>query len=165
MVLLLLYYICLHSVLPFVFYSTSLLLLSHYTMHVPWWISFVISLPPPVCLCSRSGFQYMLFDSDLLIHVCLPLHATWHSPHHSLESFWLPWIVMSRSRSLELVNSPCCWSEMRSYSMDHWQAVWGLILPGPPARLEFPFRDSWAPFAQFMILYHFVFLNLRLLVM
>jgi len=44
------------------------------------------SLPPPVCLFSRHGFQYILFDSDLLIHVCLSMHVTWHSLYHSLGS-------------------------------------------------------------------------------
>jgi len=42
-------------------------------------------------------FNTCSFDSDLSIHVCLSLHATWHSLHHSLGSFWLPWILMSRS--------------------------------------------------------------------
>jgi len=33
------------------------------------------------CVCSRHGFVYMHFDSDLLIHVCLFMHATWQSSH------------------------------------------------------------------------------------
>jgi len=59
--LLLLYYISLHPVLLLLFYSISLLLLSYYTMHVFCLISLTISLPAPVCLCSRHGFQYILF--------------------------------------------------------------------------------------------------------
>jgi len=41
-------------------------------------------------------FSTSSFDSDLSIHVCLSLHATWHLPHHSLGSFWLLWILMSK---------------------------------------------------------------------
>jgi len=59
--LLLLYFISLHPGLPLVFYSTSLLLLSYYTMHILYLISLTISLPAPVCLCSWYGFQYKLF--------------------------------------------------------------------------------------------------------
>jgi len=52
----LLYYSCLYPALPLVFYSTSLLLLSYYTMSVLCLISLVISLLAPVCLCSRHDF-------------------------------------------------------------------------------------------------------------
>jgi len=61
LLLLLLYYIRLHPGLPLVFYSTSLLLLSYYIMHVTCLISFTISLPAPVCLCSWHDFQHGLF--------------------------------------------------------------------------------------------------------
>jgi len=75
LLLLLLYYIYLHSSLPLVFYSTSLLLLSHYTMHVPFLISFIISLPAPICMCSWHDFQYILFwfgfiDTRVFIPAC-----------------------------------------------------------------------------------------------
>ena len=76
-------------------------------------------------------FNTCSFDSDLSIHVCLTLHATWHSPHHSLGSFWLSWILMSRSQRLELMDSPGRWSEMRSESVDHRQTVQSLFPPGP----------------------------------
>ena len=56
LVLWLLYYSCLHPALPLVFYFTSLLLLSYYTMHVLCLLSFTISLPAPVCLYSRHHF-------------------------------------------------------------------------------------------------------------
>ena len=55
-----------------------------------------------------TRFSMHIYKSDLSIHVCLFLHATWHSPYHSLGSFWLPWILMFRSRSLELADSPGC---------------------------------------------------------
>ena len=35
-------------------------------------------------------------DLDLSIHVCLSMHAIWHSHHHSLGCIWQPWIRMSR---------------------------------------------------------------------
>ena len=55
--LLLLYYIFLHSALPLVFYSTSLLLLSYHTVSIPCLISFAVYLLAPACLCPRHGFQ------------------------------------------------------------------------------------------------------------
>jgi len=36
-----------------------------------------------------------------------------------IVEFWLFWILMSRSRRLELLNSPGCWSEMRNESVYH----------------------------------------------
>jgi len=47
--------------LTLVFYSTCLLFLSYYTMHVLCLVSLTISLPTPVCLCSRHDSQYILF--------------------------------------------------------------------------------------------------------
>ena len=58
-IIIILYYNCLHPALPLVFYSTSLLLFSYYTMHVLCLWSFTNSLLAPVCLCSWYGFQYM----------------------------------------------------------------------------------------------------------
>ena len=78
---LLLYYNCLHPALPLVFYSTNLLLSSYYTMRILCLISLVIFLLAHVCWCSQHDFLCM-YDSDLLIHVCLSLHAIWHSHHH-----------------------------------------------------------------------------------
>jgi len=101
-ILLLLYYICVHPGLPLVYYPTGLLLLSYYTLHVPYLISQFIagiesrfhncishqllSLPAPVYLCSWHDFLYMLFNLDLSIHVCLTMHVTWLLPHHPLGS-------------------------------------------------------------------------------
>jgi len=58
-VLWLLCYSCLHPALPLVFYSTSLLLLSYYSMSIPYLISLAIYLLALVCLCSWHGFQCM----------------------------------------------------------------------------------------------------------
>ena len=88
------------------------------------------SLPTHVCPSSRHDFQYMLFDSDLSMHVCLSMHTTWPSLHHFGE-FWLPWIRMSRSRSLKLMDSLSCWSYMRSRSMDHLQTIQSPFHSGP----------------------------------
>jgi len=57
MIIIILY--CLHPALPLVFYSTSLLLLSYYTMCIFYLISLAIYLHALVCLCSRHNFQCM----------------------------------------------------------------------------------------------------------
>jgi len=56
--------------------------LSFYTMHVPGLISITVSTYScmPVLTTQFSMHDY---DSDLSIHVCLSIHATWHSHHHS----------------------------------------------------------------------------------
>ena len=74
--------------------------------------------------------EYFLLD---IIYTCAhpasPLgFASSHSPG---EFHWLPWILMSRSWSLERVVSPCCWSEWRSGSVDLQQTAQSSILPGP----------------------------------
>ena len=92
----------LHPALPLVFYFTSLLILSYYIKHVPCLISFTISLSALVCPCSRYDFQYMLFlfrfiDTRVLIpvrHLAFTILL--------VGEFWFPWIVMSKSWSLDL---------------------------------------------------------------
>ena len=82
-VLWLLYHSCLHLSSPLVFYSTSLLLLSYYAMCIPCLISLAIS----TCSCMpvlTTQFSMHIYGSDLSIHVCLSMHAIWHSHHHSL---------------------------------------------------------------------------------
>jgi len=49
-----------------------------------------VFLPAPVCPCLWHDFKYMLFYWDLSIHVCMTLHATWHSSYHLLGSFLTP---------------------------------------------------------------------------
>ena len=71
-VLWLLYYTYLYPAFPFVFYSTSLLLWSYYTMHVPYLISFTISLPAPVCLCPRHDFNACLWFRFIDTRVLVP---------------------------------------------------------------------------------------------
>jgi len=101
----LLYYSFLHPTLPLVFYSTSLLPLSYYTMSILCLISLVISLLAPVCLCSQHDFQCMLSFGFIDTRVLdLARHLALASPHAG--EFWLPWILMSRTQNLELVDSP-----------------------------------------------------------
>jgi len=105
--LLLLYFICVHPALPLVFYSTSLLLLSYYTIHVPCLISIAISLPAAVCLCYETVFNACLWFIFIDTLVLVPAHhLTFTTP--LFGGFWLPWILMSRSQSLELLDSPGC---------------------------------------------------------
>jgi len=39
-----------------------------------------------MCACAHDTVSMHVYDSDLSIHLCLSLHATWHSQHHSLGS-------------------------------------------------------------------------------
>ena len=60
-----------------------------------------------------------VYDLNLSIHACLSMLATWRLHHHSLgSSVWLLWVFMSRFWSLECVDSPSCWPERRSWSVD-----------------------------------------------
>jgi len=62
-------------------------------------------------------------------HVLIPArYLAFASPF--VREFWLPWILMSRSRNMELMDTPGCWSEWHSGSVDQWKTVWGTILPG-----------------------------------
>jgi len=56
---------------------------------------------------------FRFIDTRVLIYA---RHLAFTSP--LVGEFWLPWILMSRSWSLECMDSPRCWSEMRSWSVD-----------------------------------------------
>ena len=82
-------------------------------------------------LCSRHSFRCMImirFYRYTWTYLCTPsgIHITtrW-------GEFWLLWILMSRSWSLERVDFPSCWSEWRSGNVDLQQTVQSSILPGP----------------------------------
>ena len=106
-------------------------------------------------------FNTCSFDSDLLIHMCLSLHATWQSPYHSLGSsdsprsfcpdfrVWSLWI-------LPVADQRGQWK--RGSSADRLKPH-----PSRPpcSDLEFFFYDSEPPFVQFIIVYLFVFSQLR----
>ena len=100
------------------------------TMCIPYLISLAIYLTASVCLCSQHDFQCM-FMSQIYRYTCaiFACHLAFTIP--LVGEFWLSWILMSRSQSLELVNSPGCWSGMRSWSMDPQQTVQSPILLGP----------------------------------
>ena len=75
---------CLHPALPLVFYSISLLFLSYHEYFLLEIACYISS-----CFCMlvlTIQFSMHVYDSDLSIHVCLSMHATWHSHHHSLGS-------------------------------------------------------------------------------
>jgi len=117
-------------------------------------------LPAPVCMCSWYGFQYILMTwiyRYTYSYPCTPLGIC----HTTRWGVLTPRIFMSRSQSLKLGDSPGCWSEMRSGSVDHRQTVQSLTFQAPYLALEFFLCDSWTPFVQFMIVYHFVFSHLR----
>ena len=74
-------------------YATSLvsfltLLMFHCTYPIDLIIldSILISHLCIVCHAHYTIFNAYFFNLDLSIHVCLFMHATWHSPHHSLGS-------------------------------------------------------------------------------
>jgi len=85
----------------------------------------------PAILCSNPPVSCTWYHW-LYSHLCSSLLATWLLLHHSPGEFhWLPWILMSRFWSLERMDSPCCWSEWRSGSVDPQHTIGSFILPGP----------------------------------
>jgi len=92
----------------------------------------------------------MLFDSDLSLHVCLFMHVTWHSSHHSLGCFWQLLICMSRSQSLDRGGFPVDQSCATAAS---WISSWpsgALSFQAPCSSLEFYFCNSWVLFVLFI---------------
>ena len=149
-VLWLLYYTCSHPALPLVFHFSSLMFLSYHTMNTS-------------CLISPTRFSMHDYDSVLSIHMCLSLHAIWLSPHHSLGEFWLLWILMSRSWSLELGD---LLAEDQAYFCGADRpavAPVPSLLPLVGSRLLQLFRER--PFVLFIHVHLFVFSHLRLSVM
>ena len=87
----------------------------------------------PVCMYSQYDFLGM-FMIQIYRYTCA--YARHLAFAWSLAGeFWLLWILMSRSQSLQCVDSPSCWPERRSDSVDLRQTVQSPILPGPSARL------------------------------
>jgi len=91
-------------------------------------------LMPHSCSCvlvltiwfSMHTLLFRFIDTRVLIFA---RHLAFTTP--LVREFWLPWILISRFQSLELVDSSYCWSEWRSESVDHRQTVWSSTLPGP----------------------------------
>ena len=101
---------------------------------------------------------FKFFDTRVLVSAH---HLAFITP--LVGEFWLPWICMSRSRSLEFVDSLGCWSEWHKRCVNHRQTVQSPFLSGPMP--EFFFYNSWALFVLFIIIYLFIFSHLRLSVM
>ena len=116
-----------------------------------------------LCLWSRHDFLYMLFGLNLTIHMCLTMHATWLSPHHSLGS----------SDSLR----PAC-SDLKTCGF-FWLLIWdaqqnressAYCLEPYPSRplwssLKFSFCNLWASLVLLIFVYLLGFSHLRLSVM
>jgi len=100
---------------------------------------FLICFPSCLLNCSCMPVSTTQFSVHALLFRFIDIHVVIFA-HHLLFTtpligeFWLPWILMSRSQSLELVDSSGCWSEWRSGSVDQRKAIWGPILSGPLAR-------------------------------
>jgi len=54
-----------------------------YHIYHTWYL-----IPAHVCLYSWHNFQYILFDSDLSVHMYFSMHTIKHSSHHSLGCLW-----------------------------------------------------------------------------
>ena len=147
-----------------------LLPLVSYSYHIipcmlPAWYH-LLSLCLLLYACAHDMiFNTCSFDSDLLTHVCLSLHATWHSPYHSLGSFWLPWIFMFRSRSLKLVDLPVADQRCAAEAWIIGRPSRVLFFQAPWLAFEFFCCNSWTSFVLFIIVYLFIFSHLRLSVM
>ena len=154
--------------LSYLFYfSPPYLLLSCHTMSTSCLIALVTYLPAYTCSCSRHCFQWIIMI-QFYRYTCTYLSTpSGICITTRLGSFiWLPWILMSRSRSLERVDSPSCWSEWRSGSVDLQKTIWSSILPGPPVCLSsFPLVNSWVPFVLFIHVHLLVISQLRMSVM
>jgi len=95
--------------------STIIILYRTYSLFdITYYLSACSCMP-----CSWYDFQYILFWFRFIdTRVVIPARRlTFTTPF--VGGFWLPWILMSRSRSLELMDSPGCWSKMRSGSINH----------------------------------------------
>jgi len=153
---------CSYPALSLVFYSTSLLLLSYHNMSNPCLISLAIYLLASICLYSQHDF--LVYDSDLSIHMCLPMHATWHSHHHSLGSSDSSGSSYPGLRACSVWILPVAdlrrvavaWISRRPSRAPFFQA--------PCSALEFFCYDSEPLFVLFILVHLLAFSYLRLLV-
>ena len=106
-----------------------------------------------VRLCMlTTRFSTHAFDLDLSIHVCLTMHATWHSPHYSLGSPDSPGPTCSDLRAWNLWILPVA-DQICQGSVDHWQTVGTPSFQAPCSSPECSFCNSWASFVLFIIVY------------
>jgi len=160
-----LYYSWLHPTLSLVFYSTSLLPLSYYTMSIPCLISLSISLLAPVWLCSWHDFKCMFM-----------IQVYWYMCDYLCTPFGIcittRWGVLTPPDHYVQVSElgACGFSRLliRVAQWKHGSSV-NRLKPHsskPPARLlSFPSVNSWVPFVLFILIYLLVFSQLRLSVM
>ena len=80
----------------------------------------------------------------IIPYVCLSMLATWLSYHHSPGEFWLLWILMSRSWSLDR-RGPSCWGPSLLLWSRQINCSSSPIL-APPCWLAASPVISWAPF-------------------
>jgi len=110
----LLYYSCLHLAFPLVFYPTSLLPLSYYTISIPYLTSLAI-YTYSCMLVLTTWFSMHVYESDLSIHVCLSTYPctplgicittcwgvlTSLDPHVQVSELGLTWIFFYWGPSL-----------------------------------------------------------------
>ena len=106
----LLYYNCLHPALSLVFYFTTLISYLIIPCAFPTWYH-LLSIYLFLYACAHDTIfnaclWFRFIDTRALIHA---RHLAFTTP--LVRELWLPWILVSRSRRLELVDSPGCWSE------------------------------------------------------
>ena len=143
-VLWLLYYTCSCHAFPLIFYSTSLLLLSYHTMSSSCLILLVIYLLVLACLCLRHDFfnaclWFEFVDTLVLVYA---RHLAYTSPFAG--EYWLLWILMSRSQSLDWRGSSC-WGPSLLLRNRQTSCSSSPII-APPSWLATSPAISWAPF-------------------
>jgi len=113
------YYIIVVYILPFHLYSippVSCPYLSIPCVFPTWYHLLYIYLLLHACahdMIFNACFLFGFIDTRVLIFAC---HLAFTSP--LTREFWLPWILMSRSQSLELGDSPVCWPERCNSNLD-----------------------------------------------
>ena len=116
-------------------------------------------------LVLKTRFSRHVYDSDLLIQMCLPMHATWHSHHHSLGSSDSSRSSCPRLRAcsvwilpvIDLRSAAVAWISDRPSRAPFFQA--------PCLALEFFCYDSESLFVLHILVHLVVFSHLRLSVM
>ena len=147
------YYTCSYPAFPYVFYSSSLLLLSYHTLSISCLISIAVYLLAPHACAHDTIFNACLWfrfiDTRVLIYA---RYLAFASP--LAGEFWVLWILLSRFWSLECVNSLSCWSEWRSWSVNPQQTRPEPYPFRPPcSALEFSCYDSEPPFVLFILVH------------
>jgi len=91
---------------------------------------------------------FRFIDTHVLITA---RHLAFASP--LAGEFWLLWVLMSRSWSLERVDSPSCWSEWRSWSVVPSRPSQAPSFQAPCSALEFLCYGFEPPLVSFILIY------------